>query len=296
MTKPKTIKTTDDLPEWFNIAEYEFTEKLDNAGWLMALSQRKTHNYFLSVLQARKKHGGLRPRVYSQQAELYKNLLSLRENPSFCPTDKTQILALLNGEYLIYIFSADTKYAGIEPFTWRKLLYKESLIAEDKKSDLKNGLYEDGKNLSVQLSKVLNTAVYHSFQQDAEYKILKEDTFFHTRNDVVEVDFSLPDKVLIAQFENYIKNRRSECSTLAETDKPQKINFKKWNDFQILPYLDLTLWALENNLTITNRVMAEAIYSEGDNKDTETVRKTTIKLAEKSLYNQTFAMLKTAIV
>jgi hypothetical protein len=35
MTKPKTIKTTDDLPEWFNIAEYEFTEKLDNAGWVI---------------------------------------------------------------------------------------------------------------------------------------------------------------------------------------------------------------------------------------------------------------------
>lgn len=292
MIKTEVIKTTKDLPAWFDIEKYTFTQKLDNAGWLMALSQRKTHDYFLSFLEARKKYGDLKPRSYSQQAELYKNLLALRENPSFCPTDKTQILALLNGEQLLDIFSENTKYAGIKPFTWRKLLHKVNLLVADKKNDLENSLYEEDKNLSAQTSEILNAPVYHSFRQDSEYKILKDDMLFHTRNDVVEIDFALPDKVLIARFEDYLKRRRKECRTLANTDKPQKVSLEKWNNFQILPYLDLNLWALENDKTIINRVMSEALRYPDIDKGEDTIRKTTPKLADNAMSGQTLAILK----
>jgi hypothetical protein len=55
--------------------------------------------------------------------------------------------------------------------------------------------------------------------------------------------------------------------------------FKYWIKFSFLPYIDLSLWAQSENLSIPNRVMADLIFPNSDDTDEEkgeeSVRKVT---------------------
>ena len=51
-------------------------------------------------------------------------------------------------------------------------------------------------------------------------------------------------------------------------------DIESWIQMGVLPYLDLTLWAYLNDLNVPNRVMADAIYSDGEGNPNR-VRKVT---------------------
>jgi hypothetical protein len=55
-------------------------------------------------------------------------------------------------------------------------------------------------------------------------------------------------------------------------------DFNEWIRIGILPYLDLKIWEMQENVSIPNRVMADAIFTDEISGE-ETVRKTTDKLA-----------------
>lgn len=56
--------------------------------------------------------------------------------------------------------------------------------------------------------------------------------------------------------------------------------FQHWTKLGVLPYLDLLISSLEEKIHITHRVLANALYPDGD-KGEETIRKTTTPLVEK---------------
>lgn len=96
------------------------------------------------------------------------------------------------------------------------------------------------------------------------------------------VDITAPDEVLIEDFRVWLTQARRQLSKVPSTGKSTRKQFKKWSDYQILPYLDLSIWALLEGITITHRLMGEAIFPSEDEVDTtEKVRQTVAPLAEK---------------
>ena len=89
----------------------------------------------------------------------------------------------------------------------------------------------------------------------------------------------MPDKILIQQFEDYLKHVRQKYPFVKEGNKYKYPEYQKWVDYSVLPYLDLKLWAEEEGCSIPYRVMADAIFPDGD-KGEEMVRKTTKKIAD----------------
>ena len=59
-------------------------------------------------------------------------------------------------------------------------------------------------------------------------------------------------------------------------------DYREWARVGILQYLDLKAWEKQAEVTIPNRVMADAIFPHGEGGE-EVVRKTTAKLADEVL-------------
>ena len=75
-----------------------------------------------------------------------------------------------------------------------------------------------------------------------------------------------------------MRHTRQKYPDIKTANKYKYPEYQKWVDYAVLPYLDLKLWAEEESCSIPNRVMADAIFPNGD-KGEEMVRKTTQKIA-----------------
>jgi hypothetical protein len=75
----------------------------------------------------------------------------------------------------------------------------------------------------------------------------------------LSINLSLPDALLINQFSQYLQTLRINTHTEETSKQLRRVNFKDWISFGVLAYIDLTMWAKENNTTIIHRILAEAI-------------------------------------
>ena len=107
----------------------------------------------------------------------------------------------------------------------------------------------------------------------------KEDEF----EVLLSVDLNFPERILMENFKKIIQRAKAlrAKEQIDEWDYRQ-LDFKEWERIGLLPYLDLQIWAFREEKKITNRVMADAIFSHGEGGE-EVVRKTTSKLGEKVL-------------
>ncbi len=97
------------------------------------------------------------------------------------------------------------------------------------------------------------------------------------------VNLDLPDSILMENFKQYLVTLREKTRTYCSVKKPYRRRaFDDWRRFGVLPFLDLRIWKREADVTIPNRVIADAIFPPGEGGE-ETVRKTTAPLVEKLL-------------
>jgi hypothetical protein len=125
-----------------------------------------------------------------------------------------------------------------------------------------------------------------------------ENLFPARKKDKAEVNFSLPDKVLIESFKEYLKHTRERYPELRKPSPIKKPNYNDWIKYAILPYIDLTIWAKEQSVSITNRVYSSAIFDEFENEgefDENTVRRTT-KTKANSILTSSYLDLLSAVV
>ena len=110
-------------------------------------------------------------------------------------------------------------------------------------------------------------------------------------NQILYVDLTLPDRILLEEFEQLLQSERViKVRDNLEKANKHKPDFSKWIRFGVLPYIDLRMWEIETGLNIPNRVMANAIFPEGEGGE-EVVRKTTRRLANNLLSPQNLSVL-----
>jgi hypothetical protein len=98
---------------------------------------------------------------------------------------------------------------------------------------------------------------------------------------LIHVDLNLPDQLLIKQFESRLSQLRKDIHSnfLALQSRTSMESFSK---YAVLPYLDLSIWAEQEKISIPNRVMADAIFPLGEGGE-ENIRKTTKPLSKQLL-------------
>lgn len=99
----------------------------------------------------------------------------------------------------------------------------------------------------------------------------------------IKIDPILPDKVLKDSFALYLSSKLQPSESFLKA-KPKRSNmFLEWRNCGLLQYMDLAIWSIETDTSITNKVLAHGIFPKNYEKGEENIRTTTQRHAERIL-------------
>lgn len=269
------VRHVSDFPTWYSLDKYKGAAGLDAAGWYEQLAVRR--DTLLMIDLSRQQHWQTDgpSNIGAQEMQV---LALIRETPIVDLRSDTLLMAYLFGGAMYELKNRDPRdicYAlGVHLATVRNLYLTEGHIEKEKRDYARNFF-----------SQIFDKD--DDWRKPWKYKCvdwIDAPVDAITNSTVnVRVNLSLPDKVLIDQFKLFLKGRRSHLQRLGTTiENRQKPDFAGWQRFGVLPYLDLQIWERESGMNIPNRVMADAIFPQGEGGE-EVVRKTTAKLADELL-------------
>jgi hypothetical protein len=285
VTENTIIRHTRDLPAWFDIKKYKGLKHLTSAEWYDLLLQRHSHIRYIEL----------------NSAEFYQNrslpiasaLTKLRNDPLYISNDELEVFLFGGGQ--LDALKNDTNLFnemsfGITPITLMQLYQIECWYKEEIKIRSRNwvdqilsGDFDLGENYTsgdeaTFIKSFIHEPISNSLKSHGDLSSGETSIDISKRgSSFVRIDFSLPDKALIEQFKQYLIDYRQKFPNSFEEEQYKYPNFNKWIDFGILPFLDLKIWQLQTSNKIPNRVMADAIYPDGE-KGEEMIRKTTQKI------------------
>lgn len=281
-TTKKRIRSANDLPDWFDLEKYLGAKNLNAVEWFELLFQRYHHFFWFDRFgpedHKKERYDGIKHH--------YNALLQSRLAPLSPLTDRIQI-ALIGGSYAGFHY--DKKYFStfahaISPLTVRRLYQKERRLRDNTRQKIRH--YMDrifnmqGDDWPTEeehewARSFIDEPIFEAFQKEGDERDRHE---YGRSHDCVYIDLTVPDKILIQQFTDYLRQIRRRYPEIRPAPRYKNPDYKKWVQYGLLPYLDLRLWEKENSVSIPNRVMADAIFPHGE-KGEEMIRKTTSKIA-----------------
>ena len=282
----RIIRSVKDLPPWFAIKKYWNASTLSVAEWYELLIQRHHHFNLMDHPGAEKFKNDLP----SGKNPYYAALLHSREQPLSPLTDDLQILLIGGGrlQALKYDRKDFSTFAhAISPLTIRRLYQQEHRLKKTTRKRIRAWFDQffdkfDSIELTEAFQAECNWAlsyvdmpIFEAFEKEGESRWPP----YQRTHDLVEIDLTVPDRILIDQFTKYLRNARKNNLDIAPARSYKAPDHKKWVEYRLLPYLDLKLWEVENNVSIPYRVFADAIFPPGQMGE-EMIRKTTKKIAD----------------
>jgi hypothetical protein len=272
----KRIKRVSDLPEWFNLKNYVDAESLSTAGWYEQFIVRRD---LLSLIGSDRWHLWKIWKTntpWTPQGNLTNALALIRTKPILDVTKNELLKAYFYGGALQELTNQHPRYSlGVHLSTVRNLYTAENAI-EPEKREYARAFF--ASHFDSDWTKPL-THKHVDWIDEPINAISISDSF----KVIASVNMLLPDNVLIEQFKNMLQEQRDATkATGLSIQNYRKPDFTNWINFGLLPYLDLQIWEREENVSIPNRVMADAIFLPGEGGE-EVVRKTTEKLAKELL-------------
>lgn len=268
------IKHISDLPPWFKLDKYNNAKNLDANGWYEQICIRANClTYFDS-------EEGSACKKITQDKDFKEAIKAIREKPIYNMRVDGKLPLFFYFDNIAILLKSESPHLtpSIHPMS---LLEFDLLRREiDPKrleyvAEWKNQFLDCDKTTFFPLYKYetwIKEPLCNSVRQD-----LAEEMHSSGKDPVI-VDLNYPDKILIENFKRYILGRRAELKNEHLSKHSRQCNFSEWTRYGALPYLDLKIWEFEAKVKIPHRVLADAIYPQGDGGE-ETIRKTTIPLA-----------------
>lgn len=280
MNKP-IIRSVRELPEWFNIRKYDDAHKLKADSWYDLLLQRWSHDYYIELCGIEE----------YKKSSFFNALEQLRDEPLSLLKDEALIIGFGGGKLASLKYDKDdfaASYYGINPLTFRRMYQYEAHLEPEIKKRLRyviDKIWGGDFFLRKMTKKEEKEILWAKPQIDKPFKDTlrafgKDRTYEWIANfETVEIDLTIPDNILIEQFTSYLNHIRKKNPENAAIPTRKMPEFRKWADYGLLPYLDLKLWEKEQEIVLPNRVIADAIFDDGE-KGEEVVRKTTKRIAQ----------------
>lgn len=249
----KRIRHVSELPEWFKLEKYEDAKDLNITGWYQQLVIRKS-----AIVHVKN--------VRQEALDL------IRNNPIIDIKNNFLFWAWFHGGAQQRLHMDNPHFAiGVHSLTVNEFLNIEDSLLPEKLN------YARGwrKNPEKCCPRSEPNYPYEHWIDQPVYNSAKPD---HYPCRALYVNLGLPDVVLIEHFKECLTKLRIQSNTNHVVKYYRKLDTHSWIKYGILPYLDLIIWGKEMDVTIPNRVMADAIYPHGMGGE-ETVRKTTSELA-----------------
>ncbi|MEF8730669.1 MAG: DUF6387 family protein [Candidatus Accumulibacter meliphilus] len=273
----RLLRKASELPDWFDRSNYDAAAYLDAAGWYEQLSVRRVISYMVND--------------WPHPSQNVIDAISVvRKSPivDVMQLDREMAVCYFMGGALWELKNKTLRYSyGVHLATVRELYLTERGIY-DSKRDYARGFFAqifddddffDRKEIKYKHQDWIDEPVDNvSLSRDHQITL--------------QANLNLPDGVLIEQFEQLLKRERRSRTPRVRQPRPssRRPNFANWISFAVLPYLDLRNWADQNNVSIPNRVMADAIFPAGEGGE-EVVRKTTAPLAKELLTDKHLELL-----
>lgn len=272
------IKNTSELPEWFSLEKYDTAKTLDAAGWYVQLYIRaRCLSYFAA-------------------GEDISGILNLIRDEPIIDVTKSSSLSFhyYRGMFYEEHIIEQSKH-GVHSLTVHELYMAAINMEESKRVQAKaffemilNSLWgvstespRDPSVLSREKTAFLYEPVHHVLRKPLDQALLG-------------VNLLLPDRELVEQFKAYLPVLRKECDAAFFTEKWHQPDFVEWARLGVLPYLDLIIWAQEEDRNITYKVLEEAIFPRSEGSE-DRVRKTTAPKAEQLISKESLAFLRAQI-
>lgn len=280
MAPTLVIKSVRELPKWFDLKKYEGLSALDLPGWSRQITIRAFVHWMLltylpkyeteltnadqkDVLGSQRKDAENWVRQFTEDPiipvylnEDHLNIWHTRGERK--PYDAYTVWSS-NAVHAYYI-GLDMQRADADPL-WAEL--RMALEAAD-----------TGKDTPEQ-TELIDTPL------DLIYKRLGISSEGSCN---VTVDLSATDEQIMADFRHWLTHFRKEIGIQAPAQNLTEKDFRIWIDAQVIPYIDLHLWALANHRQVTQNVLGQALFpDELDADTTERIRRTTRPKAERML-------------
>jgi len=294
----REIKRLDDLPKEFCLKKYEDACRFDLSGWAAALSSR--FDYWVSCRYLKSDYDKLKAKKCSDEKCCHCN-----DNIQYheFETLKKHWLKQMDSPLSINIHEAvsEDSICSVRDMTLRDFSYQSSFFAKPSRSKclcLVNALLADDD--------LDENSFYESSFVENENQILlgtsirdlyKEEGIIFGTDFFVSVDIAATDEKLMADFQAWLKSKRIIENLPAKKKKFTDKDFNEWTEKAILPFIDLTIWALFNDVNITQALMGECLFPEYDIDATERIRKTVSPKAKEimteSFIYSLFAQIRT---
>ncbi len=271
----KNINDISEIPEWFEDHKYD---GIENLSLLEILENLKARERFFKISKIPKE-------TFPKE---WKNIYKIRKDPLSAPYLEEFRRIKNSKDRYDSIFNKNT----VIPMTTASLCHIHSIIPED---DIKNA------NEYIEDVFVNNTSKY----SEIKYRALEPLKNFISKNnefikdkEYLEVDISLPSNVLIEHFSQYINKIQKEKGITSINKKLKVIEkeIEHISRYKILQYLDLTIWANEKNISITNDLMVDILFLEDDTKDEASIRKTINPKAIKAISSNILNLFESVVL
>jgi len=109
---------------------------------------------------------------------------------------------------------------------------------------------------------------------------------------LLNVNLYESDAVLIEDFKQWLQVERDKKEVEPLRNHYSEAKMRRWHEFRVLAYLDISLWHKLNNITCTNGRMALILYpDDASGIGAERIRKTTKLMADEILNKQLYKLL-----
>lgn len=259
------VNRVEDLPEWFDLENYDGAEIFGAIEWLEQLERR------VEILEF---HPDFSEEPLDQDSRLALLMVWPALNEKSAEQIRQQPL-FSRGKENLEKYSLARDVRPVKPVS----LFD---IALQKNKDC--GALRDGKALQgavdrwgvldstnpMKITEIKSLTVtpfaLNSYGGDNESPVTNDGN----ARPVIAVNLKATDAVLVACFETWLKEIRAQQP---ETSKRNRPAYKDWTRYGLLPYLDLLIWSKETGRKIPRRIFSAAVsrYDKGESAFSKTV-------------------------
>lgn len=249
-----------EIPRWFCFARYRRSILLDAIGWYEQISVRQV---CFSQVSDMNQPDRILPEWDSpvQQA-----LASLRTNP-VCDLTASPF------NHAAFSFIRDphsSPPAGVRSMTLRDLYRIDRSI----RGTLTQSQIDEAQKMASDRSV---KGIFRFSRQDPEWMTATvEEKYFGLGYIPIMIDLNLPNSALKEHFKKHLQRLRLSPRGNPDEARKKSPDFAEWTSFGLLACIDLLLWAEQEGVRISNRLIADALGSDenSDEVDEERVRQT----------------------
>lgn len=284
----KTIKSVNDLPDWFKQTKYE--KNLDAVGWYREIRRRV---YALGVIEEFKRRSFADVAIQRAFTMFYSGWG--KDNPFYnLPDAGKPVSDLTKLEAMFIAASLDNERSIEAQQHYRELIrtFYEGverpgvkLFGQDYEKKIDAFLEKYGSEDEPLREPVYNIAV----KSEVKHLFLSHVRVWLPHGQPLKgypvvIDTSHDDETILASVQQWLAQRRKEDGIKAKRPFNDK-DFSDWAYYRIREVLDLETWAQLNDVNILDAVMAAALWPhEPDEMDTVAVLRTTTRKKVKEVF------------